>query len=150
MQFDTGPALEALGHPTFVHEGLTYHGRHISLPEWIRYVGAVDKLQANELGMVRRHVLYRELLNKWFPPPKRRGRWPFRRRGVLYAEDETGQMVRSPYRAVADIVLGLELAIQNEAMAAFFRSQARAFNPRLTRAQETAPPSAMATTASTS
>lgn len=144
MQFDTAEALEAIGHPTFVHEGLTYHGKNISLPEWVKYVDAVDKLQASELGMIRRHILYRELLGKWFPAPRRRGVFPFRRRGQFMAESETGEQVPSPHRqgyprdrSVADIVMSLEIALQNEAMAAFFRSQARAFNPRLKRATVT-------------
>ena len=129
MQFDTGPALEALGRPTFKHEGLTYEGRLISLPEWMHHIKDAELAEKNQLNLMQRAVVYRRLIDAWFPPTfeKKRRSFRRRRRAFMVGVNENGETETSRYRSVADIILELPVAIQSEAVGSFFHSQARAF-----------------------
>lgn len=129
MQFDTGPALEALGRPTFTHEGLTYEGRLVSLPEWMRHMKDAERIEKNQLNLMEQAVVFRRLINAWFPPKPEEKRRSFRRRRTAFmtGTNDAGEPEIGPYRSVADIILELPVAVQSEAVASFFRSQARAF-----------------------
>jgi len=107
MPLDTAPMLAALDPPAFRHEGVLFEGRHLSLLEWARYMERLAALGSRRMNLAEQQRLYRDLVDAWFPPPRRR--W----------------LSRRP-RSAADVVLSLPPLVQDQLLSGFITSQHRA------------------------
>lgn len=103
-------ALSDLEPPTFVHEGRTYVGEFMSVLRWCWFQRRIERLADGKLGLVQVLRLFRQLCDRWFPPPKRR--WFL------------GPRVEP---SVATIVSGLPLNVQSAVIARWLGGQGRAF-----------------------
>lgn len=103
MAFDADQYLEALQPPTYTHGGRTYVGRILSFEEWVRLAPDLKRAAKGEMDYLGLRLFARRVCAAMFPRPW----W-------------------KPGPSVASLVLSLPLAAQRDALADFFRSQARA------------------------
>lgn len=115
MIFDTAPQLEEFAPPTFVHQGRTWVGRHLSVIEWFAHVEQLARAGRNELNIFELEAFWVKLVKRFFPAPRRR--LLVRLRLARPRPEEV---------SVAEIFVTLPLAVRQRAIESFIASQARA------------------------
>lgn len=102
--------MAALQPPTFEHEGIVYVGVYVSIREWMKWMDKVDEYGANKLKLHEVLHFHKQLCRVWFPGEKRKRWW--------------GGRGESP---VWEILEGLPLVVQVDAITSFLVSQAALF-----------------------
>lgn len=128
MVIDTQTYLEALEPPVLRHEGREWRGRFLSIHEWIRVIGELERYGKNQLDLLQTEQLHRRLMDLIFPPAPGptiavRAWWGGTRRVPDPAAPRS--------ITAADALLSLPFAVQQEIVSAFMNSQAHALGLEL-------------------
>lgn len=118
MNFDTTSYMAAIEPPTFTHNGVTWRGRLLSVPEYIRMEQLIDPIRKGA-DLLSLQSAYKEITDYLFPPPTRQTRrfWSFWR--TVSVRDTERQ-------SCWDVLSTLPMPVQTEAIKSFIDSLAAA------------------------